>query len=107
LKIKASKCSQCGKAIVPPRSICPYCGPGANSMEHVELSNKGVVLSYTMHHMPPEGFEAPLLLALVKLDSDAVVLCKGNISDANRIKIDQNIILENDESGRFRLSINE
>ena len=54
-------------------------------MEMLDLSNHGVVLSYTIHHMPPEGFEVPLLLALVKLDENAVVLCTGNIADADRI----------------------
>jgi uncharacterized OB-fold protein len=107
LKVKASKCGQCGKTIVPSRTICPYCGPSANCMEPVELQNKGTVLSYTIHQMPPEEFEAPLLLALVKLNDDAVVLCTGNISDVSRIKIDQDVFLGEDESGRFILSLNE
>ena len=76
-------------------------------MEMLDLSNHGVVLSYTIHHMPPEGFEVPLLLALVKLDENAVVLCTGNIADADRIRIDQDVFVEKDESGRFRLSLKE
>lgn len=101
--ITASKCSQCGKAVVPPRSICPYCGPSAKPIELINLPNQGVVLSYTIHHMPPDGFEAPLLLALVKLEDDAVVLCTGNITDAHRIKINQTAFLESDELGKFKL----
>jgi uncharacterized OB-fold protein len=76
-------------------------------MEPLDLPNQGVILSYTIHHMPPEGFEAPLLLALVKLDYDAVVLCTGNFSDANRIKIDQDVFLHKDKLGKLKLSLNK
>jgi uncharacterized OB-fold protein len=92
---------------VPLRTICPYCGPGAKSIELINISNQGVILSYTIHHMPPDGFETPLLLALVKLENDAVVLCTGNISDANKIQIDQSVYLDKDESGKFKLIISE
>lgn len=105
MKIKASKCNKCGKSVVPPRPICPYCGPSGKSIELIDISNQGVVLSYTIHHIPPDGFEAPLLLALVKLKNDSVVLCTGNISDANKIQIDQSVYLDKDESGKFKLIV--
>lgn len=107
LKIKASKCSHCGRSVVPPRNICPYCGPSAKSIELIDIPNQGVILSYTIHHMPPDEFKAPLLLALVKLHNDAVVLCTGNISDASKIKIDQSVYLDEDESGKLNLILSE
>jgi uncharacterized OB-fold protein len=107
LRIRASKCSQCGKAVVPPRYICPYCGPSVTSIEMIDLSNQGIILSYTVHHMPPDGFESPLLLALVKLENDAVVLCTGDISDANKIQINQSVHLDKDESGKFKLILRD
>lgn len=76
-------------------------------METVDLQNRGVVLSYTFHHMPSEEFEAPLFLALVKLDDDAVVLCTGNISENSEIKINQDVFLGKDEAGRLILSLSE
>jgi uncharacterized OB-fold protein len=76
-------------------------------MDLLDLSNQGIILSYTLHHIPPDGFEAPLLLALVKLENNAVVLCNGDISDASRIKIDQTVSLGIDELGRLKLSLNE
>jgi uncharacterized OB-fold protein len=107
LKIQASKCGQCGKVVVPPRLLCPYCGPGVKAMELVELSNKGVIQSFTVYHFPPEGFQSPVLLALVKLDNDASVLCTGPVSYADNIRINQDVFLEIDESGKFILSLNQ
>ena len=106
MKIDASKCSKCKRAVVPPRQNCPYCGPSADSVDLIDLPNKGVVLSYTVHHVPPDGFDTPLLLALVKLDYDAVVLCSGDIADASRISIDQDVSLLRDESGKYQFTLN-
>lgn len=68
----ASRC-QCGKVSVPPRDRCPLCGRG---MERTEVSNKGRLLSYTVVHVVPEGFDAPRSVALVQLGSGARVLCE-------------------------------
>ncbi len=61
--IKASKCS-CGYASVPPRDICPRC---RKMTKQTEVGNLGRILTYTILHIPPEGFPAPLYLAIVEL----------------------------------------
>lgn len=76
-------------------------------MDRIKLQNQGIVLSHTIHHMPPEGFESPLLLALVKLEYEAIVLCTGNTADANKIMIDQEVYLRIDESGKLHVTLNE
>jgi uncharacterized OB-fold protein len=85
--IKASKCPKCQKVIVPPRETCPYCGKRAGASQFIELGNKGHILSYTMARMPPEGFEAPLVMALVELEQGAVILCLGNKEDESVLEI--------------------
>jgi uncharacterized OB-fold protein len=46
------------------------------SMEDTEVANWGMLLSYTVVHVVPEGFEAPRKVAIVELESGARVLCE-------------------------------
>lgn len=72
VKLKASKCG-CGKVSVPPKVRCPLCG---KPMAGTEVANKGRILSYTVVHVVPDGFDAPRAVALVELDSGARVLAE-------------------------------
>jgi len=71
MDLKASRC-QCGKVSVPPRARCPLCG---KHMELAEVGSKGKLLSYTTLEVAPEGFKAPLKVALVELEDGARVFC--------------------------------
>jgi uncharacterized OB-fold protein len=55
-----------------PREICPHCG---NSMTPIELGDDAVLLTYTILHTVPEGFKAPINLALVELEQGPKLLC--------------------------------
>ena len=70
--IEGATC-QCGKRVVPYRMICPSCGRG---MDKTEYENYGTVLTYTTLYAPPEGFECPIGLAMVKLADGANLLCQ-------------------------------
>jgi uncharacterized protein len=66
-----SKCTMCGTAYFPPRSVCPTCAHHRESIEKMvpfQLSGDGEVYSYTVVHEAAEGFEmqVPYVLALVK-----------------------------------------
>jgi uncharacterized OB-fold protein len=69
--LKASKC-HCGKVSVPPRVRCPLCG---KPMEPTEVENKGLLLTYTIQHVAPEGYQAPIKVALVELEDGVKVFC--------------------------------
>ncbi|MHA1926989.1 MAG: Zn-ribbon domain-containing OB-fold protein [Candidatus Thorarchaeota archaeon] len=97
--IKASKCTKCERRIVPPRSSCPYCD--SNETINVDLGNNGKVLSYTILHMPPEGFEPPVMLGLVELERDTITLCLGDKALIDQIEIGSDVIIEQDLEGRF------
>lgn len=65
-----SKCTMCGTAYFPPRSVCPTCAHHRESIEKMvpfQLSGDGEVFSYTVVHEAAEGFEmqVPYVLALV------------------------------------------
>jgi uncharacterized protein len=66
-----SKCTMCGTAYFPPRSVCPTCAHHRESIGRMvpfQLSGDGEVFSFTIVHEPAEGFEmqVPYVLALVR-----------------------------------------
>ena len=71
----------------------------------VELGNRGVVLSYTVLELPPEGFESPLLLVLVEIENGAVVLALGDKTDIADIQLGSNVEIHLDEEERFHLRL--
>jgi uncharacterized OB-fold protein len=66
-----------------------------------EIDGMGEVLSHTVLQMPPEGFDPPLRMALVKLEEDAVILClSGN--DGTELRIGDRVRIDEDSNHRFR-----
>ncbi|MHA1577603.1 MAG: Zn-ribbon domain-containing OB-fold protein [Candidatus Thorarchaeota archaeon] len=96
--ILGSECSECGKRIVPPRALCPYCR--SDKSETIELSEEGVILSYTILQMPPEGFEPPVILGLVELDR-AVILCLSEQEKTDDLEIGSKVLVHMDSDERF------
>ncbi|MFQ5840099.1 MAG: Zn-ribbon domain-containing OB-fold protein, partial [Candidatus Methylomirabilales bacterium] len=56
--------------------------------------NVGELLSYTVLYTPPEGFSAPLPLALVELAEGARFLCHGHEAEIGDLKVGQRVLLE-------------
>lgn len=101
MKIEASVCNECKRTVIPPRDICPYCGPGASSMILKSLSNAGIILSYTSLRSPPAGFDPPVLLALVELAEGGSVLCLGDREEIDGVEIGKKVQLSKDSEERF------
>jgi hypothetical protein len=74
-EIVGTKCknSACGAVHFPPRAVCTSCG--SDSVEKFWFSGNGKILSYTVIHTAPDGFEkhSPYAIALVQLDEGPVV----------------------------------
>jgi len=105
IRIKASKCPNCDKVIVPPRDLCPYCRHKPSGTNIIELRNEGTVLSFTEVHKPPEGFEPPLNMALVELEFGAVVLCLAEADFDSTVEIGTKVILSSDDEDRLRFRL--
>lgn len=103
MKIEASSCRRCGQILVPPRETCLYCGKAAGAMQMVSLDNKGIIISHTTLHVPPQGFSEPIGLALVKLDKEAMVLCLAEKEE--EVQIDARVEVTLDEEKRFRYHV--
>lgn len=61
------RCTDCGNAYYPPRTICPDCHSGET--EWIEADGRGTVYSYTVvrQGLGPYGDAAPYVLAYVEL----------------------------------------
>jgi uncharacterized protein len=85
-RLIGSKCVDCGDEFFPPVYRCKGCGS-----EHIrdkEMPKTGKIMTYTVLHEPLPGFEAqaPLYLAVVKLDNGARVLTQVVDSPAESVK---------------------
>ena len=105
VRIKASKCPECDKVIIPPRDLCPYCRHKSTETNIIELGNEGTVLSFTELHKPPEGFDSPLKMALVELEFGAAVLCLGEDDFDSSVEIGSRVKLSFDDEQRLRFSL--
>ncbi len=101
MEIEASKCQRCSAVIIPPREICPYCGPEFHDLEQIIVEPSGVIASYTSLQRPPDGFDPPVVLALVRLRSGAMVLCLGSKDVIDDTHIGRVVSIDRDVSDRF------
>lgn len=58
-------------------------------------------MTYTVSHMPPEGFQPPLYLALVKLEHDAMILCLAESPEVGKVEIGDSVSVSVGADGRF------
>jgi uncharacterized OB-fold protein len=76
-------------------------------MTKVEIGNSGVIKSFTLLEMPPEGFNPPVLLALVQLEQGASTLCVGDPAARNRVTIGTRVRVRQDQDGRYSFVLAE
>jgi uncharacterized protein len=67
-KITAAKCPACNSITVPPRSACPKCF--SKITELVELSGKGILVTYTVVHYDSsvQAVKPPYAVGVIKLE---------------------------------------
>ncbi|MHA1906740.1 MAG: Zn-ribbon domain-containing OB-fold protein [Candidatus Thorarchaeota archaeon] len=104
MEIESTKCETCEQVIVPPRNVCPYCGPDT-TLTNVYLQSEGTILSYTSLQRPPEGFEPPVVLALVELVGGGSILCLGKKEELDDVAIGKRVKLSKDSQERFTFSL--
>ena len=109
-KLTAAVCS-CGKVLIPPKIRCIYCSVPTKSLE---INNTGKIITYTVLHATPDGFEAPLILGLIELElnndqnklnlSNPKLICIGKVPEA-KLNIGQTVIVEKtDNKYYFKLA---
>ena len=73
-RLIGSRCAGCGITQFPARDFCPSCR-AESGQDHVALSQRGVVFSYTVVHQSPGG-RVPYTLAYVDLAEQVRVLAQ-------------------------------
>jgi len=74
-KLKGLKCLDCGKIIFPPKISCPECF--SLNLQQTDLTREGVIKTFTVIRVAPEGYVAPYIVAMVELPEGVRVL--GNV----------------------------
>lgn len=59
------KCGDCGAYTFPPQAVCRECG--SVNYEAAGLSGRGIIKSFTVIRVPPEGFDGGYIVGLVEL----------------------------------------
>ena len=67
-KVMTTRCKECGTAHFPPKMDCPSCLD--SDVEWFEIADTGKLITYTIVHYGPSGFEneAPYTLAVADFD---------------------------------------
>ena len=87
--IEASRCPRCARMVVPGARYCP---DHPVAMEPASVPGVGEIVSFTTLHSPPEGFKAPLHIALIELEGGARLFCHGQ--ETRGIKIGSSVGVE-------------
>lgn len=87
-KFLGLKCNKCGAYTVPPKKVCMECT--SEDLDIAEINKKGEIKTFTVIKVPPEGFDAPYIVAMVELDEGPWVM--GNVIDVDPYKADMELI---------------
>nr|MDO8098312.1 Zn-ribbon domain-containing OB-fold protein [Candidatus Njordarchaeota archaeon] len=86
-RLEGLKCEKCGTVTFPPRSTCPRCK--SDNMNLYALPRIGKVLTYSLIHSVPEGFEfnVPYPVALIELEDGTKITAQLTDCDSSEITI--------------------
>jgi uncharacterized protein len=77
-KLLGLKCESCGAVMAQPRLVCGKCG--STDLSIIDLKGSGVIQSFTVMNVAPEGREAevPYIIVLVELSEGPWIM--GNLT---------------------------
>lgn len=92
-------CGLCGHVSFPIRPVCPNCL--GTKVEEMPIGAHATLLMHTVSYVVPEGFEAPLVQAWVRLDEGPEIfsLLFCSTEDAARLSAGQRLEFEVDIDG--------
>jgi len=86
-RLEGLKCGKCGTVTFPPRATCPKCK--SDDMNQYALPKLGKVLTYSMIHSVPEGFDSnvPYPVALIELEDGTKLTAQLTDCDTSEISM--------------------
>ena len=85
------KCRDCDCIDFPPRSLCIKCK--STALDKYKLDGKGKIVTYTVIHVAPEGFEkqVPYVIAIIKFKEGPSITAQVIDCEPSEIKIGQKV----------------
>lgn len=84
-------CVGCGHLQHYPRALCTSCG--GTELDWVEATGRGIVDTFTVVHRALPGFEAPYVVARVRLAEGVILLTNLVDADVDRVRCDDAVEL--------------
>ncbi|MEM1550870.1 MAG: Zn-ribbon domain-containing OB-fold protein, partial [Candidatus Bathyarchaeia archaeon] len=84
------RCLDCGQVTCPPFSVCQKCG--SKRLERTTLSGKGKLMTFTVIHVPPEGYESPYVVCYIRLSEGPWIPGRLNINPEIAMKENINLL---------------
>lgn len=91
VRLRGSRCKDCGNVAFPPHAGCPACGAEAGQ-ETIALSPVGTLYTFCEIHVAPEGFATPYAVGYVDLP-EGVRLFGQIEAPAAHLKVGQRVML--------------
>ena len=82
------RCNACDTFTFPPLGVCRNCS--GTDLEVTRLSGQGILRTFTVIRVAPEGMNPPYVVAMVELEEGAWVI--GNLADINPDDADMSLI---------------
>lgn len=87
-KFLGLQCEACGAVTFPSQGVCRDCG--GSRLKVVEMKGEGVIRTFTVIRVAPEGMKPPYVVAMVELDEGAWTV--GNLVDVDPDQADMGLI---------------
>ncbi len=90
-RLVGGECKSCNRRFFPYRRVCPYCG--STDVNEVNLPRRGKVVSFTVVHNAPRGFEyyTPYVMALIELEDGTRLLSQLTDVEPDEVKEDMEV----------------
>ena len=82
------QCTSCGEILFPPSGVCRECG--STHLAPMELKGGGILRTFTVIRVAPEGKRPPYVVAMVELDEGPWAM--GNLIGMNPEDADMQLI---------------
>ncbi len=86
-RLEALRCTECGNVYYTQQAACNKCGN--TKMETISLPHQGKIITYSIVHEPPVGFEiqTPYVIAMVELDNKVHLTSQITDCDPADVKV--------------------
>ncbi|MFM7273147.1 MAG: Zn-ribbon domain-containing OB-fold protein [Gammaproteobacteria bacterium] len=85
-RLVGQRCPSCNNVYLPPGGMCARCG--VETREEVEVSDEGIIESFTIVHIPIPGnaIKPPFVAANIRLDGTDMA-CLHRVSEVDNAKV--------------------